>query len=569
MMRNSKKNLRLKLGTKINLIVISIVILLSIIIGTVVISKVTNGIKSFAIEKAKGDLAMSNQLIGSKFTGNWEIKNGKLYKGNQLLNENYELVDLIGAETGDTVTIFQGDTRIATNVMVNGERAVGTKVSQEVADVVLKEGKNFYGEAVVAGKNYQTAYMPIKNSSGETIGILYVGASQEIIDQIMSSFLTVFIIVIFSVMMIASLVVLIFTRKLKKRLEAINNALENAGEGNFTAVVVDNAGDELSDLAASYNDMKENLSSMIKMVMETSEQVASSSEELTAGAEQTSKATEQITEAIQQIANGSDNQTQSVEETARALEELALGISNIAETSTSISESGSIASDRAKQGGEFVLETAQQMNMIHSSVNETSDVIKLLNEKSKQIGDISKVITEIANQTNLLALNAAIEAARAGEHGKGFAVVADEVRKLAEQSQDSSSEISDLIKQIQSHMERSNGSMELVKQEVKNGLGIVTKTQDNFKEILQSMAEMGEQIDGMAATTQQMSASTQEVAATVTGVTTISKESSMHSQNVAASAEEQLASMEEVSAAANNLSTMAEGLQDTVSKFKI
>lgn len=568
-MRNSKKNLKLKLGTKINLIVIGIVILLSVIIGIVVISKVTDGIKTFAIEKAKGDLAMSNLLIDNKFKGNWEIKEGKLYKGNQLLNENYELVDLIGAETGDTVTIFQGDTRIATNVMLNGERAVGTKISQEVADVVLKEGKNFNGEALVAGKNYQTAYMPIRNNSGDTIGILYVGASQGIIDQIMSSFLTVFIIVILSVMIIASLVVLIFTRKLKKRLEDISNALENAGEGNFTAVVVDHAGDELSDLAASYNNMKENLSSMIKMVMETSEQVASSSEELTAGAEQTSKATEQITEAIQQIANGSDNQTQSVEETARALEELAFGISNIAETSSSISETGSIASDRAKQGGDFVRETAQQMNMIHSSVNETSDVIKLLNEKSKQIGDISKVIIEIANQTNLLALNAAIEAARAGEHGKGFAVVADEVRKLAEQSQDSSSEISDLIRQIQSHMERSNGSMELVKQEVQNGLGIVTKTQDNFEEILQSMAEMGEQIDGMAATTQQMSASTQEVAATVTGVTTISKESSMHSQSVAASAEEQLASMEEISAAAHNLSTMAEGLQDTVSKFKI
>ncbi|WP_338001004.1 methyl-accepting chemotaxis protein [Neobacillus terrae] len=568
-MMKKKVNKRLKLGTKINLIVLSIVLLLSIIIGIVVVSEVTKGIKSFAVEKAKGDLSLSYRYIKDKFPGDWEIKNGKLYKGDYSFNNSLDIVDKIAKDTGDTVTIFQGETRIATNVIVNGKRNIGTQVSQEVGDVVIKEGKNYYGEASVSGKIYQTAYMPLKNNSGETMGILYVGAPQTIIDEILSSFLTKFIILVISVIIISVLIILWFTSRLKKRLEAISSALENAGKGDFTTVVMDDAGDELSDLSESYNNMRDNLSNMIKIILETSEQVAASSEELTAGAEQTSKATEQITEAIQQIASGSDTQTQSIEESSKALEELTLGIANIAESSATIAENGTQTSQRAKQGEKFVQETADQMNMIHSTVNDTGNIIMLLNERSKQIGDFSKLITEIANQTNLLALNAAIEAARAGEHGKGFAVVADEVRKLAEQSQDSSSQISELIKHIQNDMDRSNDSMDMVKKEVQNGLGIVSKTQDSFEEILNSMNEMGEQIDGMAATAQQMSASTQEVSATVAGVTSISKESSMHSQNVAASAEEQLASMEEISASAYNLSKMAEDLQDTVSKFRI
>ncbi|MGN7175930.1 methyl-accepting chemotaxis protein [Cytobacillus sp. SAFR-174] len=559
---------KFKLGTKINLIVISIVLLLSVIIGGVVVNEVTKGIKAFAIEKAKGDLSLSERYIRNKFPGEWEIRNGKLYRGDHLFNNDFELVDAIGQDTGDSITIFQGDTRITTNVFVNGERNIGTSVSPEVGEVVLKKGENYYGEAQVTGNIFQTAYMPLKNKSGETVGILYVGAPQTIIDKILSDFMTKFLILILIVAAVASLVVFWFTKRLQKRLSTVKSALELAGRGDFTAEVIDDAGDELTDLSKSYNEMKENLITMIREVLGTSDQVAASSEELTAGAEQTSKATEQITEAIQQVAGGAETQTQSIEESAKALEEVTSGIAAIAESSAEIAENTAEAGARAEEGGKYVEQTSQQMNLIHTTVIETSKEVQLLNERSKQIENISKVIIDIASQTNLLALNAAIEAARAGEHGKGFAVVADEVRKLAEQSQESSSQISELIRQIQNDMNQSTDSMNSVKREVENGLGIVSRTQKSFEVILRFMMDIGLKVDGMAATAQQMSASTQEISAAVTGVTAISRESSMHSQGVAASAEEQLASMEEVSASAHNLSEMAEKLQDTVSRFK-
>lgn len=565
---NTKK-WKLKLGTKINLIILGIILFLSVTTGAVVIHQIEAGIKEVAVEKAKGDLELSFRYVSTKYAGDWAIKDGKLYKGTTVINDNFEIVDGIGNITGDTVTIFQGDTRVATNVMRDGQRAVGTKVSEAVADIVLKKGEPYYGEANVAGRAFQTAYMPIKSGNGEIVGIYYVGASQDMIDHTINSFLKIFIFVLIAIIVLSALVSIWFSRRLKKRLSAISTAMDRAGHGDFTINVADQAGDELSDLANSFNRMRDNLRSMVIEVLQTSEQVAASSKELTAGAEQSSKATEEITEVIQQVASGAESQTLMVEESEKALEEVSIGIQNIAESSADIAEKGKHATEKALQGGRFVEGTAEQMNAIHQSVNESGEAIQLLDQRSREIGDISILISDIATRTNLLALNAAIEAARAGEHGKGFAVVAGEVRKLAEQSQQSSSKISELIKEVQHHMARSTTSIDQVKSDVQDGLTIVGKTQENFREILNAMEQIGSQIDEMAATAEQMSASAQEVSATVTGITSISKENAGHTHSVAASTEEQLASMEEITAAAIALSDMAVSLQKQMSSFKV
>lgn len=560
---------RLKLGMKINLMVLAILLFLSTIIGIVVNQETTKGIKEFAIEKAKADLTLSYKYIDVKYPGEWEIKNSQLYKGKTLMNENEEIVDEIGKDTGDTVTIFQGDIRISTNVIKDGSRAIGTQVSQEVSDVVLKNGDYFYGEANAAGNIFQAAYMPIKNKNDEIIGIFYVGASQSIIESILSSFLVKFITILCLVIIIAFVATYWFTKRMKKRLVKITSALELAKDGDFTTKIIDKTGDELNDLSISYNRMADNLRQMMHEVNVASEQVAASSEELTASAEQTSQATEIITETIQHVAQGAEHSTISVQESAVALEEVSKGVQSIAETASFISEASSQATQKAKDGGVFVDRTVQQINAINRSVNESGEVFQLLDQRSKEIGEITKVISGIADQTNLLALNAAIEAARAGEQGKGFAVVADEVRKLAEQSQQSSSQITSLIVEIQQDMAQSNRSVEQVTREVKTGLDIVGQTDASFKGITLFLEDLAGKIHDLAATAEQVSASVEEVSATVSSMTEISASTSDHSKSVAASAEEQLASMKEISLSAYTLSKLAEDLQMIISKFKI
>jgi len=567
--RSMKLKLKLKLGTKINLIVFAIIIVLSVVIGFLAHSEITKGIKEFAIEKAKGDLALGYNYVDSKYPGDWTVVGDKLLKGETVINDNNQLVDLIGKETDDTVTFFLNDTRIATNVQKDGKRATGTQASQEVIDTVLTNGKTFYGEANVLGKEYQTAYKPLKNAAGEVVGIMYVGASEAMIDSILSAFLTKFIIVLVVVIVIASVVIFIFTRTIKNRLENLTTALELAGNGDFTASVSDKSSDELKNLSVSYNKMADSLKVMMNEVISTSEQLASSSEELTASSEETSKATEVITESIQQVANGADQSATNVQDSADALGEVTDGIQSIAQNAQSVSTVGIKATEKAKNGGVFVDKTVQKITEIHHSVAKTGEAIKNLDSRSQEIEKITNVITDIANQTNLLALNAAIEAARAGENGKGFAVVADEVRKLAEQSQQSSAQISALIKTIQADMVQSNASMEQVTLDVQEGLEIVGQTKANFTEIMEFMESLTAQIDEMAGTSEILAEGTKGVAATVSEIRNISGQTSMHSQNVAASAEEQLASMEEIAASAQALSHLAESLKDLISKFKV
>ena len=327
--------------------------------------------------------------------------------------------------------------------------------------------------------------------------------------------------------------------------------------------------DEIGQLADALANMRDSLRKAFKHVNESSEQVAASSEELTASAEQSALAVTQVAGSINEIAEGASKQLQAVDEASAVVEQMSAGIQEAAASSNQVADHSAQAAAKAKDGNQSVGKAVTQMTQIEQKVSNSAQVVAKLGERSKEIGQIVDTISGIAGQTNLLALNAAIEAARAGEQGRGFAVVADEVRKLAEQSQEAAQKIAELIGAIQDDTEKAVTAMDEGTREVTVGTEVVAEAGKTFKEIVELVENVSEQVKEISAAMQQMASGSQQIVESVQTINGLSKEAVNESQTVSAATEEQSASMEEIAASSQSLAKLAQDLQVSVSHFQI
>ncbi|WP_276912692.1 methyl-accepting chemotaxis protein [Aneurinibacillus aneurinilyticus] len=332
-------------------------------------------------------------------------------------------------------------------------------------------------------------------------------------------------------------------------------------------VIVKNK-DELGEMSQTFNLMKQNIRTLIQKSDSTAKHVAASSKDLYVSAEQTAEIATQVASTIQEVASGAERQAKGMSESKHAISENAQAVQRIAKATSMVSGSASDVLEEARQGQEVITRAIQQMQSIQKSVKESSDSIHALGESSQEIGNIAQVIQQIADQTNLLALNAAIEAARAGEHGKGFAVVADEVRKLAEQSRQSTEHIAARITQIQQRTEQAIQAMDYGTNEAEAGTVIVDEAGRAFTRIFTLVQQVAEEVQEVSVSAEQISASTFQMTSSLEQLLLVSESIANGTQGVAAAAQEQLASIEEVSTAADSLSRLSHELQTEISQFK-
>ncbi|PWB56806.1 MAG: hypothetical protein C3F06_00850 [Candidatus Methanoperedenaceae archaeon] len=570
------------------------------------------------------------------YRGKPEIVNGKMQMGdNYIINGNFEIVDSVKNMVGGTATVFQiiGNeaVRISTNVInTDGSRAVGTTVSKPVYDAVIVRGETFYGRAWVVNAWYQTAYEPIKDSSGKIIGILYVGIPEDpFINQIKENMKGIVVgktgymyvidskgtliihpdkegqnlfeydfikeitrtkegyiqypwegrdkvvaytyyeprdwiiasgsyiedfsdpiyairnslfiaVLLFSIS--GSMVGIWFSRTITKPVRAMLKISNKVAGGDLTVELKSQSKDEIGQLYGALGTITENLKGVLGKVQHSAMNVASTARELSASSQEMKASTDQISGTTQDIATGVSSQATKMAQISRAMKEMSDNVQQVAMNSQKAADSATNANKTAKE---------VQMNVAKSAT-----LIKDLDNKSQQIGEIIGVITNIADQTNLLALNAAIEAARAGEHGRGFAVVADEVRKLAEESRGAASQITDLIKGIQQGTKQAVDSME---KESVIGISLIV-------EAAGSVATMVQEI---AAAAEQQSVSVEEVTSSVEEVSAISEQSAVGTQETSAAAQEQAASMEQLVTAAADMAQLSNDLQAEVAKFNL
>lgn len=312
-----------------------------------------------------------------------------------------------------------------------------------------------------------------------------------------------------------------------------------------------------------------NIRYLIDQVDAGARRAASSAEGLTVNSEEAGMATEHIAFTIEKVAAGSKKQVGSVGKSLEAMNVMSANVQQIAVIAEHVSNTSHVASEKAAEGNSAVQTAVSQIVSISRTVDELAITVKALGERTNEIGKITEVITDIAEQTNVLALNAAIEAARAGNHGSGFAVVAGEVRRLAEQSAHSAQEIAQVITKIQDETSNVVQIMGDATKEVAEGIGVVHTAGESFKEIRRSVNDVANQINEVTTAVRQMSSGTEQVAQSIILIAQVAEETASGSQYVLTSTEEQLASMNEIAISANTLSVMSEQLRMLIGKFNV
>lgn len=477
------------------------------------------------------------------------------------------------AETRELIASF----RAASNTQVNQDLITQF---EELFDTYIVKVYSLQSRGVSLDKEdaYEVYTTDIKetrralNEIGDQIGANIIASSEKLSEN-NKSFVT-------QASLISNLVILLsvvlfgilgwyIARMIVSPIKKLQSLMKQAGDGDLTVQGDYRSKDEVGQLNVSFNDMTSTLRTILQQVTNTSELVAASSEELTANSEETTKATEMIAHTMEEMANGSTQQIQSVEETVVIVKEVSTGVTQIASNARQVEITANEASEKAVLGNEAIGQAISQMKSINNTVNGLSGVVRGLGEKSNEIGQIIESITNIASQTNLLALNAAIEAARAGEQGRGFAVVADEVRKLAEESAKSAQQIASLISSIQGQTQEAVQSMDQATEEVDTGITVVNKAGESFQQIQHSVSQVANEIQEVSVAIEQISKSTDQIVSNVDVIAEVSETVSAGTQNVSAASEEQLASMEEIASSSSALSQMAEDLQVMINKFKV
>jgi len=381
-------------------------------------------------------------------------------------------------------------------------------------------------------------------------------------------------------------------------LEQLKNSI-NMSLDNRIGVVV-----KLKEISGQLAEASNQLTQASEQAGQATQQIAASSQQVARGAsdqatamQEALRSVEQLSKAIEQIARGAQEQARMIEKNVQVVSQVSTAITQVSANAQHASEGATVAAQSADKGAGMAQDTVKGMESIKKTMDVVSSKVNGLGERSKEIGKIVVAIEEIADQTNLLALNAAVEAARAGEQGRGFAVVADEVRKLAERASEATKEIGSLIGGIQTGVEETMSATEKGSREVEHGYDLASKAGQALQDILARSKEMGGQVEQISSAAQQLTAmsnemvklgdnisaiveentaATEEMAATAKTVSKsmeeiagVAEENSAATQQVSAAAEEISAQVEEVVAAGGTLIEMSDTFKGLVAKYKL
>jgi len=487
-------------------------------------------------------LSPNARLEDKMRSANIRIESDKLLISFYALNDDVVIVDQVKNLFGGVATIFMKDVRASTSLLnPDGSRALGSKLQGPAYDTVMKKGQAYRDEVILNGRPFFSAYDPIKDKEGKVIGAIGVALPKSDYFATFNRIILIISIIAACLIVAINFFLFGFIRKIMGPLKQLIPVASSLAEGDLSIRIETQRNDEIGQLLSAMKNMIEKWRSVVADVQQASGNVASAGQKLNQNA--------------LQMSTLSTEQEQRSSQVATAAEEMSQTIMDIAQNVNSIAGAAQVTLAVAKDGQGIVDKSVMEVKEIAETVDASSEFVRSLGDRSRQIGEIVDVIGDIADQTNLLALNAAIEAARAGEQGRGFAVVADEVRKLAERTANATSEISAMIKTIQEEVFKAVDSMENASGKVTVGVELSAHAGEALKNIVEKADELQLMVQQIASATEEMSTTSEEITKDIGQIASASRETSESSSHTTQAAAE--------------LSRLSINLQTTVGEFKL
>lgn len=538
-------------------------------ISTVVAGTIENGLRAAAVA-TKDTLTYAGE-------GDFLLdKSGNMCKGDFNITKTVAVVDDVKEATDMDITVFFGDTRYATSIIGNGgNRMIGTRAGEEVVERVLNNGEEFFSKDVdIYGVAYYGYYIPLYNEGGEKpVGMVFSGIPQEDAKAQIMSIIGLIAGIVVAMGAIAAVLLIVIVKRLVKALHKSDVALAEIAAGRIGGVALDQGmlqrKDEVGNISRSVDQLKKELSGIISEVKTQSDDLNQAAAYLHERTRETSETISQVEKAVGEVAEGATNQA---EETQNATDNV-IRMGDMVEQTAREAEVMHEDAKTMHTLGQVAYDTLHELNSINEKARESIEVIYeqtyTTNQSAQKIKEATNLITSIAEETNLLSLNASIEAARAGEQGRGFAVVAAQIQKLAEQSNDSAKQIEMIISQLINDSDKSVETMNVVKDIMVKQSENVTKTDENFSQVLKGIESSIEAINRIALKADEMDKARVSVVDTVQNLTAIAEENAASTEETSASITEITSAVADISAKAEHLKEIADKMDESMAIFQL